>query len=126
GRILNRQELQTPLIEPRFATGVMDCPTLPGCDVHVRAVAFGDGTKAIVLAQIETQGYFVAYKEGPFGIGDIRRDAVGAITRLKGYGKTLPTIGGAVLVDSNHSHGGPDTVGVWGGVPVEYLRLVHD
>src|ERR1043166_9741798 len=43
GRVLNRQELQTPLIEPRFATDVMSCLTLPGCDVHSRAVAFGDG-----------------------------------------------------------------------------------
>src|SRR5438105_1428387 len=72
GRILNRQELQTPLIDPRLATGVMDCPTLPGCDVHVRAVAFADGTNAIALAQVETQGYFVAYKEGPFGLSEIR------------------------------------------------------
>jgi len=127
GRVLNRQELQTPLIEPRLATGVMSCPTLPGCDVHARAVAFGDGASAIVLAQIETQGYFVAYKVGPFGISDIRRDAAAAIAALPGYGTALPKIAaGAILVDSNHSHGGPDTVGVWGGVPNDYLRLVHD
>jgi hypothetical protein len=33
---------------------------------------------------------------------------------------------GQILVDSDHSHGGPDTVGVWGGVPTSYLQLVHD
>jgi hypothetical protein len=127
GRLLNRQELQLPVVPPRLATGVMSCPTLPGCDIHVRAVAFGDASNALVLAQIETQGYFVAYKVGPFGIADIRRDAAAAIGALPGYGTTLPKIGaGAILVDSNHTHGGPDTVGVWGGVPTDYLRLVHD
>jgi hypothetical protein len=131
GRVLNQQALQFPdptgTISPRLATGVMSCPTLPGCDVHARAVAFGDGSNAVVLAQIETQGYFVAYKVGPFGISDIRRDAAAAIAQLPGYGASLPKIAaGSILVDSNHSHGGPDTVGVWGGVPTEYLRLVHD
>src|SRR5207245_11222812 len=31
-----------------------------------------------------------------------------------------------IVVDSDHSHGGPDTAGVWGGVPTSYLKLVHD
>jgi len=42
GRVLNQQALQFPdptgTISPRLATGVMSCPTLPGCDVHARAV----------------------------------------------------------------------------------------
>src|SRR5204862_8207974 len=103
---------------PRLGSGVRSCPTLPGCGVSVRAVAFGDGRHAIALAQIETQGYFSAYKIGPFGISDIRRDAAAEIATLRGYETKRPAIGpGAILVDSNHTHGGPDTVGVWGGVP---------
>src|SRR5436190_1498402 len=41
----------------RFATGVM-----PGAyGASTRAMALGDGKHAIVTAQIETQGYFLAY-----------------------------------------------------------------
>jgi len=123
GRLLNQKALQTPLIDPRLATGIMDQSILPGCGVSVRAVAFGDGANALVLAQIETQGYFVAYKAGPFGIVDIRRHAADAI---KTEHPDANISAGSILVDSNHSHGGPDTVGVWGGVPNEYLRLIHD
>ena len=30
------------------------------------------------------------------------------------------------MIQSNHSHSGPDALGVWGGVPDEYLRYVAD
>ena len=80
GRVANQQALQTPLINPRLATGVMPCPpSLPGCDVHSRAVAFSDGTKTIVFAQVETQGYFVAYKVGPVGLSDMSRPTMGVV-----------------------------------------------
>jgi len=107
-----------PLYEGRFATGIMRE------GVHTRALAVSDGTSAIVTAQIETQGVFAAYKTGPFGLEDMRRAAAEAITAARPDG---PAIGpGQIAIDSNHSHGGPDTAGVWGGVPQEYLQLVHD
>ena len=124
GRLANRPELQTPasLDGPRTADGIL------GNGIASRALAVSDGARTIVLAQIETQGYFSAYKQGPFGEVDIRRDAAAAIARVNEHNDDrLPRIDAeSILVDSNHSHGGPDTVGVWGGVPTEYLKLVHD
>jgi hypothetical protein len=128
----------------RYATGIL------GDGVHSRALAVSDGKRTIVLAQIETQGYFDAYKEGPFGENEIRKDAAAELAALaaahpadgksnsKGKGKgrgnghghgdeTAPAPTAAeILVDSDHSHGGPDTAGVWGGVPTSYLKRVHD
>ncbi len=77
-----------------------------------------------MTAQIETQGVFAAYKNGPYGVEDIRRDAAAAATKARPSGPALRP--GQIVVDSNHSHAGPDTAGVWGGVPQEYLQLVHD
>jgi hypothetical protein len=107
-----------PLFDGRYATGIL------GDGVHSRALAVSDGAKAIVTAQIETQGVFAAYKNGPYGIEDIRRDAAAAVRKAKPSGPTLTA--GRIHVDSNHTHAGPDTAGVWGGVPDDYLQLVHD
>ena len=94
-----------------------------GHGAHSRAIAIGDGSHVIELAQIETQGYFSSYKQGPFGIEEIRKHAAQRINALHA-GPAISA--GQILVDSDHSHGGPDTVGVWGGVPTTYLRYVHD
>ncbi len=107
-----------PVIPGRAATGIL------GKGVHVRAFAVADGAHAIATAQIESQGVFAAYKTGPFGIEDMRRDAAKAIAAARPGG---PAIGpGQILVDSNHTHAGPDTAGVWGGVPTAYLQFLHD
>jgi hypothetical protein len=126
----------------RVATGVM-----PGAyGASSRAMALGDGKHAIVTAQIETQGYFLAYKNGDYGIVDIRREAAADVAALQAAQHTagindLPAR--AIVVDSDHSHSGPDTAGVWGGVPtaggptgadtsatvppdLDYLKLVKD
>lgn len=115
GRVLNQPEAQ--VIDGRYALGIL------GDGVATRALAVSDGDTAIVLAQIDVQGYFAAYKQGPFGLVDIRRHAAARIAALGGGPKIGP---GQILVDSNHTHGGPDTAGVWGGVPTDYLKLVHD
>lgn len=107
-----------PVTDGRFATGIL------GDGVSSRALAVSDGTKAIVTAQIETQGVFAAYKTGPFGIEDMRRAAAAAALKARPGGPKLGP--GQIVIDSNHSHAGPDTAGVWGGVPQEYLQLVHD
>lgn len=116
-------EIQIPSTSGRNATGIL------GDGVHSRALSVSDGTHTIELAQIETQGYFAAYKQGPFGIEEIRKDASAAIAALaaeKGKGVAPAPTPAQILVDSDHSHGGPDTAGVWGGVPTSYLKLVHD
>jgi hypothetical protein len=118
GRIANRPEAQ--FMEGRSALGIL------GDGVATRALAVSDGTTAIALAQLDVQGYFVAYKQGPFGLVDIRNDAAREIASLRAKAGG-PAMGpGQILVDSNHTHGGPDTAGVWGGVPTAYLKLVHD
>src|SRR4051794_3163743 len=121
GKVAN----QVKLLDGRAATGILRDPAFPNGladGVHVRSVVIGDGKHAIALAQIETQGYYAAYKQGPFGITEIRKHAAAQIAALHG-----PAIdAGAIVVDSNHSHSGPDTAGVWGGVPTSYLKLVHD
>lgn len=102
----------------RVATGILDD------GVHVRALAVSSGGKAIVLAQIETQGVFAAYKAGPYGLEDIRRAAAAAALKAHPRGPRLGP--GQILIDSNHTHAGPDTAGVWGGVPTAYLQLVKE
>lgn len=88
----------------------------PGIFVRVLAVAehCQHPEDALVLASIETQGYFVSYQQGPFGLHDIRRE-VQAATGIPAR---------RVLFTANHSHAAPDTLGVWGGVPTEYLAFV--
>jgi hypothetical protein len=114
--------VQLPSTSGRAADGIL------GDGAHSRAFAVSDFTNTIVLAQIETQGYFAAYKVGPFGITEIRKDASAAIASLasgRHFSAPVPTPS-QIVVDSDHSHGGADTVGVWGGVPTSYLKLVHD
>ena len=130
----------------RYATGILGDQSFnryPSADgtfesdgSHSRAFAVSDGKATTVLAQIETQGYFDAYKVGPFGENEIRKDAAAKIADLvaqrtppkKGKPPLLAPAPSAsqIVVDSDHSHGGPDTAGVWGGVPTSYLIEVHD
>jgi len=120
-------------IGDRYATGIL------ADGVHSRSFAVSDGASTVVLSQIESQGYFNTYKQGPFGENEIRKDASAQIAAeaaaahaaaAKGHGKQKPVAPvpspSQIVVDSNHSHGGPDTAGVWGGVPTAYLRYVHD
>src|SRR4051812_38315243 len=86
--------------------------------IAARAIVFDDGKKAIALADIETQGMFAAYEDGPYGLADIAaqvaKDTKGALPADR------------ILVASDHTHSGPDTIGAWGGVPQEYLERIHD
>ena len=134
GRVANTVDVPTAsaAVGDRFATGVL------ADGAHSRSFAVSDGASTVVLSQIETQGYFNAYKQGPFGENEIRKDASAQIVALaaaaqsgaKSHGKRTvvapaPTPS-QIVVDSDHSHGGPDTAGVWGGVPTAYLKWVHD
>jgi hypothetical protein len=141
GRVANQVEVPqaSDAIGNRFATGIL------GDGMHSRAFAvsdkpaMGDKGATIVLTMIETQGYFSAYKQGPFGENEIRQDASTEIAAIKagtahaacGSDATISTdapvpSASQILVDSDHSHGGADTAGVWGGVPTSYLKEVHD
>ncbi len=112
-----------PDVTSRAAAGLLGTNDADGHGVHSRALAIGDGMHVIEFAQIETQGYFNAYRQGPYGTEQIRADAAAAIVAAH-PGATITAQ--QILVNSDHSHGGPDTVGAWGGVPTSYLQLIHD
>ena len=101
-----------PLLGGRSADGIL------GSGIHVRAIAVSDGRSATAIADIETQGWFTATKDGPYGIVDMRR----RVQQATGGG--LPA--SATVIQSDHSHSGPDTMGVWGGVPVAYRSLITE
>ena len=105
--------IASPPVDPgRPATGFL------GDGLHVRAFAVSDGEHAAAIADIESQGWFVAQRDAPYGLLDMRRaveERTGGVLKAS-----------AVVVQSDHSHGGPDGLGVWGGVPVEYRKLVFD
>ena len=86
--------------------------------IAARAIVFGQKKTAIAIADIETQGMFAAYEDGPYGLHDIAQSVQ---EQTKGR---LPA--DHVLIASDHTHSGPDTVGVWGGVSNEYLQHIHD
>jgi hypothetical protein len=86
-------------------------------DIYARALAITnkDGD-TLLLGALENQGTFAADKQGPFGIFDIRQE----VSARTGVPVDM------IVVNSDHSHAGPDLIGLWGGVPVSYLQRVHD
>jgi hypothetical protein len=101
-----------PLQTGRPASGIL------GDGLHVRALAVSAGTRAAAFADIEVQGWFVANRDGPYGLVDMRK-AVQART-----GGALKATD--VMIQSDHTHGGPDPMGVWGGVPVAYRQFMFN
>src|SRR5947208_13204174 len=100
----------SPVFEGRAATGI-----LRG-GVDVRAIVIGDGTHYVALADAQLQGWFAATRGGAYGISDVRH-AVEQATN----GKLKAS---DVIVQSDHSHSGPDLLGVWGGAPASYRAYV--
>ncbi|HET6818324.1 MAG TPA: hypothetical protein VFH66_13945 [Mycobacteriales bacterium] len=85
--------------------------------IRSRAVVFDDGTNAVAIADIETQGMFAAYEDGPYGLHDMAEQVA----------KDIPGLPvDHIVIASDHTHHGPDTIGAWGGVPDDYLKLVFD
>src|SRR3954469_6181316 len=101
-----------PPIGDRHATGNL------GVGPSVRAIAIGDGKNTFAVADIEAQGWFAATKDGPLGLTDMRK-AVAKATDGK-----LPA--DHVVIQSDHTHGGPDMMGVWGGVPLAYRQYAFN
>ncbi|MCX8072195.1 MAG: neutral/alkaline non-lysosomal ceramidase N-terminal domain-containing protein [Candidatus Binatia bacterium] len=95
----------------RRSTGVLS-------PIYVRALVISDGVRTVAFAANETQGTFAAYKRGPFGLADVRAAVAQATS-----GAIPPT---HIVVNSDHSHAGPDTTGVWGGLPNSYMQFLFD
>ncbi len=95
----------------RRSTGVL-------APIYVRALVVSDGERTVAFAENETQGAFAVYKKGPYGLVDtaaaVEAATAGAIPRQH------------VIISSDHSHAGPDTTGVWGGLPDSYLTFIKD
>lgn len=89
----------------------------PGIFARALVVASdGDPANALAFLTIETQGYFIAYQQGPYGLEAIRK-SVQTATGIPAE---------RVIAGGNHTHAGPDTLGVWGGVPDEYLAHIKE
>ena len=95
----------------RRSTGVL-------APIFVRAFVVSNGSDVVAFAGSETQGAFAAYKTGAYGLVDIAA-AVEAATAGR-----IPRT--HVIIGSDHSHAGPDTTGVWGGLPDVYLQYLVD
>lgn len=93
----------------RRSTGVL-------APIYVRALVISNGERTVAFASNETQGTFAAYKRGPFGLADARAEIARAT------GGAIPAE--HVVLSSGHSHAGPDTTGVWGGLPNRYMTFL--
>ena len=83
--------------------------------IYARAIAIRDRSgHQVVIAALDLQGHFLAYQQGAYGFADIASD----IERRLG----IPA--SHLLLQSTHTHNGPDDLGVWGGVPDSYLARV--
>jgi hypothetical protein len=97
----------------RHATGILG----EGPSVRAFTVTDDEGN-TFAIADIETQGWFAATKNGPYGLIDMRK-AVEAATE-----GALPAE--SVVIQTDHSHGGADSIGVWGGVPDAYMEFMKN
>jgi hypothetical protein len=86
--------------------------------IAARAVVIQDARTrvAIALVTVETQGMFAAYENNP-------RDGLYAIAqRVAARIPQLPASN--ILISNNHTHSGPDAIGVWGFIPSDYLDYI--
>ncbi len=100
------------LDQGRAADGIL------GGGPHVTAFALSDGKHPFALATIEVQGWFVANKDAPYGLVDMRKEV------QKRTGGMLKA--SEVIVQSDHTHGGADPMGVWGNVPLEFRHFMFE
>src|SRR3954464_5302835 len=85
--------------------------------IAARAIVVDDGKQAIAIADIETQGMFAAYEDGGYGLSDMAAQVA----------KDVPGLpADHILIASDHTHSGPDTIGAWGGPPPDYLGYIRD
>ena len=85
--------------------------------IAARAVVFDDGENAVAIANVETQGMFAAYQDGAYGLQDIAQRVAADVPGLAAD---------RILIASDHTHSGPDTIGAWGGVDAAYFEFVRD
>lgn len=72
------------------------------------------GTNQVVITADDLQGHFLAYQQGPYGFAGMENHIQ----------STLGIPASHDLIQSVHTHNGPDDLGIWGGVPDSYLAEV--
>jgi hypothetical protein len=83
--------------------------------IFARVIAVRDRSgNQVVIGSIDAQGYSIAYQNGPYGFADIAADIA----------RELHIPAAHIVLQSTHTHNGPDDIGVWGGVPTSYLAYV--
>lgn len=91
--------------------------------IEVRAFFISNGKHSVAMAVVDAQAYFSAYQEGPdYGISSVRDIAAQEITGDHGPAMSAQDI----IVQATHTHAGATLEGIWGPVPLPYLKLVHD
>jgi len=83
--------------------------------IYFRVIAIkGKDGQQVVIGSLDSQGYSIAYQNGPYGFRDIE-DYIQA---------HLGIPADHIILQATHSHNGPDEIGVWGGVPNSYFAFV--
>lgn len=99
-------------------TGDPTIPGDPGNYLAARALYVSNGSHAVALVVVDSQGLFAAYQQDPnLGVDGMRRDAAAAVPGLRAQD---------IIVQGSHSHSAPTSMGIWGPVPTAYLQEIHD
>jgi hypothetical protein len=93
-----------------------------GPRLSARAIYLSNGHHAIAIALVDAQAEFGAYQEGPqYGISAARAAAAREINAAH----EGPSISASdIIIQATHSHSAPTLEGLWGPVPVPYLKAV--
>ena len=95
----------------RTMTGIKDA-------LWARSIAIGDREGgSMILVHTTNIGLFSSYKTIP---------GVGAYHIRQAISERTGVPADHVIVQADHSHAGPDTIGIWGGVPTSYLSLLQE
>ncbi|HVL90068.1 MAG TPA: hypothetical protein VM841_07530 [Actinomycetota bacterium] len=89
-----------------------------GNHIAARALVVEDAATgvAVAMVSVETQGMFAAYQNDP----ESGLDAIAQ--RIHAAVPALPPAN--VTISNDHTHAGPDAIGVWGFIPSDYLEHI--
>ena len=93
----------------RTMTGIRD-------DLHARALAVSADGEGLILVHTTNVGFFAGYKDA---------DGLGASALREQVAARTGVAAEHVIVQSDHSHSGPDSIGIWGGIPQSYLHYMQ-
>jgi hypothetical protein len=129
-------DLTPPPGVPVYSGGFGQSPPIYGDQqlkdngLNARAIYVSNGTHAVTLVTVDSQGIFAAVQEASkdartsgLGSAGMRADAARDITAGH-FGPAMTA--GDIIVQGTHSHSAPTVMGLWGPVDDRYLQLVHD